>query len=180
MKNHIKKIMFCIFFILALGFIYGAYQINTTYKQVKLEEIPLGEIHELIEGIQMKVNELAIIDKEELRNRYGYNMDYEGDIKGFFVSVTYTNESDKTQMIAAYNNNIERVGYSNGIDPIPYSMCNKDGLDFELRKGESKDIILTYILMDFQFTKQLWMKIKKEAFVLTTSRYPIKTNWLLK
>lgn len=174
-----KKIMFCIFLILALGYIYGAYQINTKFKQVKIEEIPFGMEHEVNNGVIMTVNGLSTMNKEELENSYGYKIDYEGGIKGFFVSVTYANESDKAQKIAAYNNNIERVGYSNGIDPILYSICNTDGLDFELEKGEKKDVILTYVLLDFQFADRKWKNMKDESFVLTTSRYPTRTNWLL-
>ncbi len=180
MKKGKIKIKMGIIFILALGYVFGAYKINTQFKQVKLEEISFGTEHEVISGVQMKVNGFSRMDKEELYRNYGYKMDYDGEIKAFFVPVTYSNESEKAQMVATYNNNIERVGYSNGIDPLLYNMCNTCGLEFELEKGEKKNIILTYILLDFQFTDKKWNKINEEDFVITTSRYPIKTDWLLR
>lgn len=169
-----------VIFILVLGYGFGFYRINSQFKQVKRQTIPVGVEQEVIKGIQMKVNGLSYIDKEELYRTYGYKMDYEGDIRAFLVSATYSNESGYTRIIAAYNSNIERVGYSNGIDPVLYSICNPIEMDFELKNGEKKDVILTYIIMDFQFTDHKWKKMKEEDFFISTSRYPVKTIWQLK
>lgn len=171
--------MLGIFFILVILYGVGIHKINTQFKQVKIKEIPFGVEHEIMDGVQMKVNGFTRMDKEEVYQTYGYKSDYEGEIKAFLVDVTYINENEDTQMIATYNSNIERVGYSNGIEPILYSLCNPFGLEFELKSGEKKDVILTYIVMDFQFRDKKWKEIDKENFFITTSRYPVKTNWLL-
>jgi len=180
MKKRVIKIVSIILIImLSIGYGIGICKINSRYK-VEVEEIPFGVTYEVIDGVKMKVNGYRCLDKEELVKAYDYMVDYEGDIKAILVSVTYRNESGQTKGVATYNNNIELVGYSNGIDPILYSVCNSFDLEFELKNGEEKDIILTYILLDFQFTDGKWKQIEEEEFLLSTSRYPVKTIWRLR
>mgnify|MGYP001012920639 CR=1 FL=1 len=179
MRRIKTRILICIILLLLVGYGIGVYRINTQFSQVKLEEIPFGIGHEVTSGVYMKVNEFFYLDKEELYQAYGYKLSYDGEIKAFLISVTYSNESESTKSVAVYNNNIEKVGYSNGIDPMLYDIVNEYGLEFELEKGEKKDVTLTYILSDFQFANKKWKKVQGEEFVVTTSRYPIKRNWLL-
>lgn len=179
MRRIKTKILIGVFLLAVIGYGIGVHQINTRFKQVKVEEIAFGTEYEVASDVYMKVNGFSYMGKEELFQVYGYKLTYEGEIKAFLIPVTYSNESESTQSIAAYNNNIERVGYSNGIDPMLYDIVNHYGLEFELEKGEKKDITLTYILSDFQFANKKWKKMQGEEFVVTTSRYPIKRNWLL-
>lgn len=176
-----KKIYIIISFVLILSIAYGIglHPINSRFKQVEIEEIPLGVQHQVRGNIWLNVNHVTFLNKEELEERYGYRQEYEGDIIGILVDTSYINKGDEKQIIATYNNNIETTGYSNGIDPILFGSCNSYELNFELDSGEEKDIVLTYILMDFQFSGKRWRAIKEDDFYISSSRYPIKTKWLL-
>lgn len=43
-----------------------------------------------------------------------------------------------------------------------------------------REVILPYILSDFQFTPSEWQKLEDEEFYLSTTRYPVKTKWMMK
>ena len=61
-----------------------------------------------------------------------------------------------------------------------YGICNPFDLEFELKAGEEREVILPYILSAFQFTPAEWQKLEDEEFYLSTSRYPVKTKWKMK
>lgn len=173
-------IIIAVLLVLSIGYSIGVYRINSKFKQVKIKEIPLGVQYQVNNDIWMKVNGVMFLDKEELEKTYEYRHEYEGEIIGILVESTYLNKGDEKQIVTTYNNNIERTGYSNGIDPILFSRLNLCDLNFELDGGEEKDIVLTYILMDFQFNNKRWENIENGGFYISSSRYPIKTKWLLR
>ena len=63
-------------------------------------------------------------------------MNMKGDNR-YISRVHLLKQGDEKQIVTTYNNNIERTGYSNGIDPILFSRLNLCDLNFEL-DGERK------------------------------------------
>ena len=102
------------------------------------------------------------------------------EVKIILVNVTYFNKTDKSKTVDTRPNSIEKTGYSTATEMEFYHICNSLGLEFELKGGEEKEIILPYILFKFQFKPNEWEKIEDKEFYISNSRYPVKTKWMLK
>ena len=75
---------------------------------------------------------------------------------------------------------VEKTGHTNATEMMFYGICNPFDLEFELKSGEEREVILPYILSAFQFTTAEWQKLEDEEFYLSTTRYPVKTKWKMK
>ena len=166
--------------LLAVLYIFKVYKINTEFKSPKEEIIPFGTERESGDGVSMKVNGCTILSKEEVNEKYDYDLMLAEEVKIVLVTVTYFNETDKSKTVDTRPNSIEKTGYSTATEMEFYHICNSLGLEFELKGGEEKEIILPYILFKSQFMPSEWGKIGEEVLYISNSRYPVKTKWMLK
>ena len=178
MKKRI--IILLITVIICIFYGYKVWRVNTDYPTPEVIVISRGNTHEIDEHVDMVVNEFKWIENDELKSKIGSQLNSSAKYFGIIVSVTYKNKSEEKKLIATYNCNIEYLGYSNGIEPNFYNQWNDEDMEIELNKNEEKTVWLTYVVGDFQFNKQDWKNIKQLDWYLTSSRYPVKTKWLLK
>ena len=60
--------------LLAVLYIFKVYKINTEFKSPKEEIIPFGTERESGDGVSMKVNGCTILSKEEVNEKYDYDL----------------------------------------------------------------------------------------------------------
>lgn len=175
-----KSVVIGLFILLIAFYIYRVYKVNTEFESVKEKIIPFGQETEISEGISMKVNKYRMISGKEASKYYDY--DYNPNIRDIIilVNVTYYNNTKESKIVDTRPAYIEKTGFSTATEMMLYKSCNSFGLDVELKAGEKKNVILPYILYEFQFKRDEWEKIDKEVFYISNSRYPIKTKWLLR
>lgn len=91
-----------------------------------------------------------------------------------------TNQTSEPQNISIAQMYAETLTWTNGIDAEIFGMLNKDESNFvdpqclEIEPDQNKNIVLTYIMYDFQFQKNDWEEVKISNFDLSLSRYPVK------
>lgn len=130
-------------------------------------------------GLSMRVDGYESMTKEEAEKRYTYDPGVTEEAKIILVKVKYLNKTNESRSVDTRPNSIEKTGYSTATEMEFYHICNSLGLEFELKGGEEKEIILPYILFKSQFMPSEWGKIGEEVLYVSNSRYPVKTKWML-
>ena len=175
-----KRIIIGAVILLVVLFAFRVYKVNSEIRAVKEDIIPFGTEREVSNSVNMKINGYTVLSKEEAKETYDYDLEMDEEVKIILVNVTYFNKTDKSKTVDTRPNSIEKTGYSTATEMEFYHICNSLGLEFELKGGEEKEIILPYILFKFQFKPNEWEKIEDKEFYISNSRYPVKTKWMLK
>ena len=175
-----KKIFVTILLALILVlYILRVYKVNTELS-VKEEVIPYATEREVGHGEYMKVKEYTVLTSKEAKDKYDFEYDTDEDVKIYLVKVVYSNKARDKKMVDTRPVSVEKTGYTNATEMMFYGICNPFDLEFELKSGEEREVILPYILSAFEFTTAEWQKLEDEEFYLSTTRYPVKTKWKMK
>ena len=175
-----KRVIIGAVILLVVLHAFRVYKVNSEIRAVKEVIIPFGTEREVSNNVNMKINGYTVLSKEEAKEKYNYDLEMDEEVKIILVNVTYFNKTNKSKTVDTRPNSIEKTGYSTATEMEFYHICNSLGLEFELKGGEEKEIILPYILFKFQFKPNEWEKIEDKEFCISDSRYPVKTKWMLK
>lgn len=175
-----KRVIIGAVILLVVLHAFRVYKVNSEIRAVKEVIIPFGTEREVSNNVNMKINGYTVLSKEEAKEKYNYDLEMDEEVKIILVNVTYFNKTNKSKTVDTRPNSIEKTGYSTATEMEFYHICNSLGLEFELKGGEEKEIILPYILFKFQFKPNEWEKIEDKEFYISDSRYPVKTKWMLK
>lgn len=175
-----KRVIIGAVILLVVLYAFRVYKVNSEIRAVKEDIIPFGTEREVSNSVNMKINGYTVLSKEEAKEKYNYDLEMDEEVKIILVNVTYFNKTDKSKTVDTRPNSIEKTGYSTATEMEFYHICNSLGLEFELKGGEEKEIILPYILFKFQFKPNEWEKIEDKEFYISNSRYPVKIKWMLK
>ena len=175
-----KRVIIGAVILLVVLHAFRVYKVNSEIRAVKEVIIPFGTEREVSNNVNMKINGYTVLSKEEAKEKYNYDLEMDEEVKIILVNVTYFNKTNKSKTVDTRPNSIEKTGYSTATEMEFYHICNSLGLEFELKGGEEKEIILPYILFQFQFKPNEWEKIEDKEFYISDSRYPVKTKWMLK
>ena len=175
-----KRVIIGAVILLVVLYAFRVYKVNSRVKVAKEDIIPFGTEREVGNGLSMRVDGYESMTKEEAEKRYAYDMGVTEEAKIILVKVKYLNKTNESRSVDTRPNSIEKTGYSTATEMEFYHICNSLGLEFELKGGKEKEIILPYILFKFQFKQSEWEKIEDKEFYISNSRYPVKTKWMLK
>ena len=175
-----KRVIIGAVILLTALYIFRVYKVNSEIQAVKEDIIPFGTEKEVSNGLSMKVDGYESITKEEAEKRYDYELEMDEEAKIILVKVTYSNKTNKNKTVDTRPNSIEKTGYTNATEIMLYNYLNSFELDFELKSGEKREVLLPYVLFKFQFKQNEWENLDEDVFYISNSRYPVKTKWLLK
>ncbi len=187
-----KFFMVLLIVVIVLAIIFSVIRItylNNTYSNPQIIEHKIGEFIDG-GGVSVCVKKSKLIGGQEFEERFkNYTQLVENDdgsvvrgeqYKVLLIYMDITNQTSETQNISIAQMYAETLTWTNGIDAEIFGMLNKDESNFvdpqclEIEPDQNKNIVLTYIMYDFQFQKNDWEEVKISNFDLSLSRYPVK------
>jgi hypothetical protein len=157
--------------------------VNAAYPNAKQVCIPFSKTHKLQEGINLSVISSKWINNEEIRGKYGENMDLgNSNMKVVYATVEIQNITEEDKKVSLYKLYIESdLYYCNGLDLEMYMIDNiNQPVEINLKPKEKVTVSLPYSMYSFQFRKDEWNRLKEYNFNLVNDRYPVKYCWELK
>ena len=177
---------------IVLAIVFSAIRItylNDIYPNPRIIKHKIGEIIDG-GGVSVCVKKSELIGGQEFEDSFkNYTQLVENDdgsvvrgeqYKVLLIYMDITNQTSETQNISVAQMYAETLTWTNGIDAEIFGMLNKDENNFvdpqclEIEPDQNKNIVLTYIMYDFQFQKNDWEEVKISNFDLSLSRYPVK------
>lgn len=154
--------------------------INNEYQDVEITEYSNNE-----SGLTMFGNSLTILNKtwyskEELKSKYNYIDDQYKDSEELclMLEVEIQNTTKEDIDFPLYSIVLVTSGFSNGINPELYLLCNKDiGMNLTIKPDEKIKVNVPYTMFDFQFVKNEWEMIENRDFDFVEYSYPKKYIW---
>jgi hypothetical protein len=185
-KKRIYKRILVLVVLLIVGSVifYFVHKVNAAYPQVKKVDVTFGQEAKLSDGLSMCVKNTKYIKPKEAEDLYGKEVmkraatAHDTNYEIIQVSAVIKNTSEKEQNYDLYNITIANDAYSDG---MPMELYDYDGaFAVNLKKGESKEVVLSYIMESFKFTAKMWSHFDDMEFYLASSHYPVKTTWEIK
>lgn len=162
------------------------YEINKKYPNPEMisydigEEIDGGDVSinvtktELLNGEQIK--EIVPNYTEQVKDKNGKNIK-ENQALYLLVHMKLINNSDKEQSMQVAKFVAESKAWSNGIHGELFQKLNnkhKSPVNIKIDSKSEQEIIIPYVMYNFQFSDKSWKNIKNRQFELVLARYPYK------
>ena len=100
----------------------------------------------------------------------------EDQVRVLLVSMEVSNPSDAEQVATLYTSTIVSDSWSNGIHQFLFQEINEEGasLNALLAPGETRTVLLPYIMTEQQFKANDWDNIESRPYQLILETYPEK------
>lgn len=160
---------------------YRIVKINMDYPQAEIVVKEINEKGTVGDHIQFSVSSAEWMNRAQMLEKYGDVLEFSDkfDYLGVVVHVTLKNTGKKKENVELYQWYLESgTYYCNGLDMEMFFEDNEEAdLNFTLKKGEEKSILLPFSISSVSFSEKEWEKLKEDTFYIVSERYPVKTYW---
>ena len=185
MNNLLKRIIIAVVSLaLVCGYAFGFYKLNSRFPKASITECPVGDTLNY-RGADLQILSAELATVEEVRKLYPLFMSDEDpvmtplpedQVRVLLVSMEVSNPSDAEQVATLYTSTAVSDSWSNGIHQFLFQEINEEGasLNALLAPGETRTVLLPYIMTEQQFKANDWDNIESRPYQLILETYPEK------
>ncbi|MDR3316084.1 MAG: hypothetical protein LBS98_06385 [Coriobacteriales bacterium] len=135
-----------------------------------------------IGDVDIQVKELEILEYDDLRKIAPSYSDplletkQASAVRAILVHVAIRNNLDEQTIVPVYDYRLQSSSWHNGIQQdLFFEINNRDSLLLELSSKEQADLVLVYLMYDFQFySNSDWVSMQTTQYDLVLMVYPDK------